>query len=92
MKVIANTGGQPTEGVSSVMDLFTSKGGTNMAAGIEALAQSPMGEAFLKRLGITAEEAAQLVADLPTADAEDTADAEPSADETAEEENSNAAR
>lgn len=60
VKVIANSG-QPTEGVSSVMDLFTSKGGTNLAAGVEAFAQSPMGEALLKRLGVSAEETTEII-------------------------------
>ncbi|MFA5124798.1 MAG: SPFH domain-containing protein [Patescibacteria group bacterium] len=46
VKVIANAG-QPTEGVKNVMDMFTSKGGTNMAAMIEALAQTPMGAKLL---------------------------------------------
>lgn len=63
VKVIANAG-QPTEGVGSVMDLFTSKGGTNLAAGIEAFAQSPMGEALLKRVGISAENVADATKEL----------------------------
>lgn len=71
VKVIANTG-DPTEGVGSVMDLFTSKGGTNLAASIEALAQTPMGDALLKRLGVTAEQAAALVANPPSAVADQT--------------------
>ncbi len=54
IKVIANTG-KPTEGVSSVMDLFTSKGGTDVAAMVEAVAQSPLGKAALEKLGIVAQ-------------------------------------
>ncbi|MES2433691.1 MAG: SPFH domain-containing protein [Pseudomonadota bacterium] len=48
VKVIANTGGA-VEGMSSVMDLFTSKGGTHLAASVEAFAQSPLGKAFLDK-------------------------------------------
>ena len=49
VKVISNAG-NPTEGVTKVMDLFTSKGGTNLAAMVEGLAQSPLGEGLIKRL------------------------------------------
>jgi hypothetical protein len=31
------------------MDLFTSKGGTNLAASVEAFAQSPLGKAFIDK-------------------------------------------
>ena len=51
IKVIANTG-NVTSGVSSVMDLFTSKGGTELAAMAEALSQTDAGEAVMNRLGI----------------------------------------
>ena len=51
IKVIANTG-NVTSGVSSVMDLFTSKGGTEIAAMAEALSQTDAGAALLSRLGI----------------------------------------
>lgn len=53
IKVIANTG-KPTEGATSVMDLFTSTGGTNVAAMVEGLAQSPLGKELLARFGVTA--------------------------------------
>lgn len=49
VKVISNTG-SPTEGLSGVMDLFSSKGGTALAAGLEALAQSDKGQALLTSL------------------------------------------
>jgi flotillin len=49
IKVIANTG-EVVSGVKNVMDLFTSKGGTQMAAMAEAFVQSPTGAALLKRL------------------------------------------
>lgn len=62
VKVIANTG-QPTKGMNSVMELFTSKGGTDLAASIEAFAQSPTGEALLKRVGISAEKAKEFTDD-----------------------------
>jgi flotillin len=48
IKVIANTG-KPTDGVASVMDLFSSKGGTELAAMIEAFAQTPIGENLVKK-------------------------------------------
>jgi len=49
VKVIANSG-NAGEGVNSVMDLFTSKGGTNLGAMIEALRQTPGGEDLLSKL------------------------------------------
>ena len=48
VKVIANAG-QAGEGVTQVMDLFTSKGGTHLAAAVEAFAQAPLGKAILDR-------------------------------------------
>jgi hypothetical protein len=52
IKVIANTG-KPTEGVGSVMDLFSTKGGTDLAGMVEAFAQTPLGTAVLARAGVT---------------------------------------
>ena len=49
VKVIANTG-HPAEGMSNVMDLFTSKGGTNLAASVEAFAQSPLGKVLFDKV------------------------------------------
>lgn len=49
VKVISNSG-NPTEGMKSVMDLFTSEGGTHLAAAVEAFAQSPIGEKFLNSI------------------------------------------
>lgn len=46
VKVIANTG-NAVEGVGSVMDLFTSKGGTQVGAMLEALAQTETGKAVV---------------------------------------------
>ncbi len=54
VKVIANTG-SPNSGVKNVMELFSSGGGTNLAAMIESLAQSPMGKAILDKLAGGAE-------------------------------------
>lgn len=51
VKVIANTG-DAVSGVKNVMDLFSSKGGTNIAAMVEAFSQTPAGESLLKSLGI----------------------------------------
>lgn len=49
IKVIANTG-DTVSGVSNVMDLFTSKGGTQVGAMLEAFAQTPAGEQVMKAL------------------------------------------
>lgn len=51
IKVIANAGDAP-DGVNKAMDLFTSKGGTNLAGMIEGLAQTPHGEAILAKFGV----------------------------------------
>jgi flotillin len=51
VKVISNTG-SATEGMTNVMELFTSKGGTNMSAMLEGLAQSEQGQQFLNKIGI----------------------------------------
>lgn len=53
VKIISNAGG-PVAGMDSVMELFTSKGGTNVAGMLEALAQSTKGKALLDKLGVTA--------------------------------------
>lgn len=50
VKIISNAG-NPVEGAQSVMDLISSKGGTNIAAAFEALAQSPIGEKLLSGIG-----------------------------------------
>lgn len=52
VKVIANSG-DAISGMKGVMDLFSSKGGTNLAAMVEAFAQTPMGEALLSSVGVT---------------------------------------
>lgn len=49
VKVIANTGA-PVDGVKNVMDLFTSKGGTQLGAMVEAMAQTPVGAAIVNKL------------------------------------------
>lgn len=49
IKVIANSG-NPVQGVESVMDLFSSKGGTHIGAMLEALAQTPNGKSLLDRV------------------------------------------
>lgn len=51
IRVIANAG-KPAEGISSVMDMFTSKGGANLGSALEAFAQTPMGEQLLKTFGM----------------------------------------
>lgn len=49
VKVIANTG-NAVEGVKDAMDLFTSKGGTQLGAMVEAFAQTPAGATIIKKL------------------------------------------
>lgn len=49
IKVIANTG-DVVGGVSNVMDLFTSKGGTQLGSMVEAFKQTPAGAALLRKL------------------------------------------
>jgi flotillin len=48
VKVIANAG-SPSEGMTGAMNLFTSKGGTDLAAMLEAFAQSPLGSDILSK-------------------------------------------
>lgn len=67
VKVIANTG-KPTEGVGSVMDLFTAKGGTNLAASIEAISQTPMGAALLERFGVVPAKSDETTEEAPAAE------------------------
>lgn len=55
VNVIANAG-SATDGVDKVMDLFSSKGGTEISAMVQAFAQTPIGKATLKRLGIKEED------------------------------------
>lgn len=49
VKVIAN-GGTAPEGITKVMDVFSSKGGTELAAAIEAFTQSDIGSQILNRI------------------------------------------
>lgn len=56
IKVIANSG-DVQSGVSNVMDLFTSKGGLSAGAALEAFANTEAGGAFLKRFGISVDDA-----------------------------------
>ncbi|MCS6894236.1 MAG: SPFH domain-containing protein [Deltaproteobacteria bacterium] len=49
VKIIASTA-SATNGLKSVMDLFTSKGGTELASAIEAFAQTPLGNEILSKL------------------------------------------
>jgi len=51
VKIIANTG-NPVSGMDSVMDLFSAKGGTQVGAMLEALAQSQNGKALLEKVGV----------------------------------------
>ena len=51
IKIIANTGDAPS-GMKSVMDLFSSKGGTQVGAMIEGLSNTDAGKAALNKLGL----------------------------------------
>ncbi len=53
VKIIANTGNSPTDGMNNVMDVFSAKGGTNIGAALEAVAQTEYGHALLAKLGIS---------------------------------------
>lgn len=48
VKIIANAG-DAVGGAKTVMDMFTSKGGTQLGGMVEALSQTPVGAALLKR-------------------------------------------
>ena len=49
VKVISNSG-RAGEGMTNVMDLFSARGGTELASAVEAFAQSPLGASMLKRI------------------------------------------
>lgn len=51
IKVIANAGA-PAAGIKSVMDLFSSQGGTSVGAMLQGLAQSEEGKGLLAKVGI----------------------------------------
>lgn len=50
VKVIANTGSNVSAGLKGAMDLFSAAGGTAMGAALEGLAQTPVGEALVKKV------------------------------------------
>jgi flotillin len=52
IKVITNSG-SPSEGLSNVMDLFSSKGGTQLSAMLEAIRNSDTGKAILDKVTST---------------------------------------
>lgn len=52
IKIIANTG-SPEEGFDSLMDVFTSKGGTKLGGMLEAFKNTDMGKSLLEKAGIT---------------------------------------
>lgn len=49
IKVISNAG-SPGEGVTNVMDLFSAKGGTQLASMLEGLAQTNVGKALIEKV------------------------------------------
>ena len=52
IKVIANTGTSIGDGVSSVGELFTSRGGQALGAAVEGLSNTPGGAALLETFGV----------------------------------------
>ncbi len=54
LKIIAN-GGDVAGGMGGIMDILSSKGGTNIAAMLEGLSNSEQGKAILEKLGIKPE-------------------------------------
>ena len=50
IKIIANAGGNLNEGLSSVMELFSAKGGQSLGAMLEALAGSEAGQQILNKV------------------------------------------
>lgn len=50
IKIVANAGGNVQEGVSSVMDLFTAKGGQSLGSMLEAFAGTEQGQQLLSKL------------------------------------------
>ncbi len=55
VKIIANTG-SPSTGLNSVMDLFSSAGGTQVGAMLEGLANTDKGQQLLSKAGLTTTE------------------------------------
>ena len=53
VKVIANTSTGPAAGLTSVTELFSAKGGAQLGAMLEGLANTEQGQAALKTLGLT---------------------------------------
>lgn len=51
IKIIANAG-EPVKGISTVMDLFSAKGGTEVGAMLEAVAQSDQGKNLMNKIGL----------------------------------------
>ena len=49
IKIIANTG-NPDEGFESLMDVFTTKGGTKIGGMLEAFKNTPMGKEMIKKI------------------------------------------
>lgn len=54
IKIISNTG-EPVSGLNSARELFSSSGGTKVAAMLESIAQSDIGRSALKTLGVSGE-------------------------------------
>lgn len=55
IKVIANAG-NASDGLNSIKDIFSSKGGTQVGAMLEGLANTDKGQALLKTFGLESEE------------------------------------
>ena len=53
IKVIANTDGSPSGGVTDVMNMFSTAGGTRLAGMVEAFAQTPLGGSIVGAAGLS---------------------------------------
>jgi len=58
IKVIANTGGKVGDGLNSIGDFFTARGGQMLGAAIEGLANTPTGEQLLEAAGVDVDNSA----------------------------------
>ena len=55
VKIIANAS-KPAEGMKTVMDIFSTEGGTHLGGMVEAFSQTPLGQAVLDKFGVKGNE------------------------------------
>jgi len=66
IKMIINSG-DAQSGLTNILDVFSTKGGTNIAGMVEAINQTDEGSALLTRLGINGDKEKTVATTLPTA-------------------------